>query len=277
MTRPVNRLDSQFKLLRGQVKGGKVFTADEAARGLSVKRSSVYPILRTLTQEKRLRRVGRGYYAFASGQSNPGFEPALSDLATRAAFILRNEGIRFYVTGLDILAAYFDQVPVSYPPLIYLNKGSSDWAARALEQLSAAVVVNPKVGEVSIARSVRPDDLIIVRETAEFAFVSGFLATKEKAFVDIYYETTRGYYDFPLGDLAHILVTFFFRAELNPVRMIGAARRRRIEAETRYLLDSGFGIFNEMARPTVQLSRPVQDFVHTVRQLRHQTTHGQNR
>jgi hypothetical protein len=274
----VKYLDSKFELLRREIKEEKVFTVDEAARVLNLKRSSVYWILHNLTQEKQLRRVARGYYSIAFAQSSPGSEPALSNLAKRAASILTREGIRFYVTGLDILTAYFDQIPVSYPPLIYIDKGSSDWAARALEELSVPVVVNPKVGEVSIARSVRSaDDLVLVRETAEFAFVSGFLALQEKAFVDVYYEITRGYYDFPLGELAHILVTYFFRGKLNPVRMISAARRRRIEAETRYLLDCGFGIFNEAARPTVQLSRPVQDFIRSVRQLRNQTAHGQNR
>ena len=271
-------LDSKFNVLQNAIPKEKIFTIEEAERALNLKRSSVYWILHNLTQEGRLTRLGRGYYTVAFEQLRTNSEPSLSELAKKASAVLKQEGIRFYITGLDVLAEYFDQIPVSYPPLVYIDKGSSDWAARALQELGTPIILNPKNREVSIARAVRPDgSLIIVRETAEFAFVAGFVAVPEKAFVDVYYETTRAYYDFSLGDLAHILVTSFFRGKLNPVRMIGAARRRRIEAEIRYLLDSGFGIFSETARPTVQLSRPVQEFTRTVRQLRNQVVHGQNR
>lgn len=271
-------LDSKLDVLQRAIPREKIFTIGEAERALNLKKSSVYWIMHNLTQEGRLIRLGRGYYSVAFEQPSASSEPSLSELAKKASAVLKQEGIRFYVTGLDVLTEYFDQVPVSYPPLVYIDKGSSDWAARALEELETPIILNPKKREVSIARAVRPDDgLIIVRETAEFAFVTGFVAVPEKAFVDVYYETTRGYYDFSLGDLAHILVNSFFRGKLNPVRMIGAARRRRIEAEVRHLLDCGFGIFSETARQTVQLSRPVQEFVRTVRQLRNQVVHGQNR
>jgi uncharacterized protein DUF6577/putative AbiEi antitoxin of type IV toxin-antitoxin system len=277
-TRPLNYLNSKFELLQNSIPKEKIFTIEDAESALKLKRSSIYWILHNLADEKRLRRVARGYYVIASVRERPSGRPSISELAKKALAILSAQGIRFYVTGLDVLTEYFDQVPASYPPLFYIEKGSSDWAARALEKLGAPLVLNPKAGEVSIARSVRPDDrLIILRETAEFGFVSELFAEEEKAFVDVYYETTRGYYDFSVGDLAHILVTYFYRGKLNPVRMIGAARRRRIEGEIRHLLDSGFAMFNQAARPTVQLSRPVQEFIRTVRQLKDQAAHGQNR
>lgn len=269
--------ESKFRILRDATEG-KIFTVEEAARALDVKKSSASWILYALLREHRVIRVARGYYSVAPGPPASGPKPSLSHLALQVVKILQQEGINFYVTGLDILAPYFDQVPASYPPLVYIENGSSDWAAGALEHLDSPVMVNPRANEISVARAVRPGtDPVILRPTAEFAFVDGVLATTEKAFIDLYYEITRGYYEFPIGDLAHMLVAYYDRGLMNPVRMVGAARRRRIDAEVRYLLDVCFGMFHGRSRPTLRLSPPVQQFIRTVRKLRNQITHGQNR
>lgn len=256
----------------------KIFTAEEAAQALDVKKSSAYWILHNLVKTNALTRLSRGYYALTLARAGDVSSPSLSRLTTKVVANLRGEGIRFYVTGLDILTSFFDQVPASFPPLIYVERGSADWAIRSLANLEVPVLVNPKKGEISIARTMRTDvDPIIVRETAEFAFVSGFLASSEKAFVDIYYEITRGYYDFPTSDLAHMLINYYRRDNFNPVRMTGAARRRRIDREIRYMLDVCFGIFHERSSATIRLSQPVQQFIRAVQKIRSQEAHGQNR
>lgn len=274
----LNYRESKFEQLR-KVTEDRVFSVSDAERALNIERSSVHWLLHNLTAEKRLIRVARGYYAIAPEFTDGSTEPTLSLLAQKVVGLLKAEGLQFYVTGLDILGPYFDQVPATYPPLIYVEKGSSDWAVTALEQLKIPILVNPKRGDISIARSVRAADTepLVLRETAEFGSVSRQCASAEKAFVDLYYEITRGYYEFPLGDLAHMLVTFYFRGKLNPVRMLQAARRRRIELEIRYLLDAGLSMFHEPGRPTMRLSQPAQQFIRTIRKLRNQIAHGQNR
>ena len=268
--------DSQFEKLL-QIIDEKVFTPKEAAQALSIKKSSAYWLLHTLVRDQRLSRIARGYYTVAPDLRETGGAPSLSNLSQQIVSILRREGIEFYITGLDILTPFFDQMPASFPPLVYVQKGSSDWVLRSLTTIDAPVLVNPKKGEISIARIMRSGaDPIIVRETAEFSFTNGVLASTEKAFVDVYYEITRGYYEFSVGDLAHMLVAYETRGHLNPVRMIGAARRRRIDAEIRYMLDVCFGMFHKYARPTIRLSQPVQQFIHAVQKIRSEIAHGKN-
>jgi hypothetical protein len=270
-------LDFQLAKLSQAVED-KVFTVDEAARVLDVKKNSAYAILRNLFKTKGLNRVSRGYYALVAIQSAVLTTPFLSTPTANVVAKLRNEGIRFYVTGLDILTSFFDQVPFSFPPLIYIERGSSDWALRSLADIDVPVLVNPKQGVISIARTMRSDvDPIILCETAEFAFVSGYLASTEKAFVDIYYEVTRGYYDFPVVDLAHMLINYYRIAPFNPVHMTGAARRRRIDREIRYMLDVCFVIFHGRRQPTIRLSESVQQFIRAVQKIRYQEAYGQNR
>ena len=269
--------DPKFNQLL-KIVGERVFTPGEVAQALAIKKSSAYWLLHTLVQEQRLSRIARGYYTVASDLTGNRDAPPLSHLAQQIVSKLRREGIEFYVTGLDILAPFFDQVPASFPPLVYIQKGSSDWVLRSLMTIDAPILVNPKKSEISIARSMRSgSDPIIVRETAEFSFTNGVIASTEKAFVDLYYEITRGYYEFPVGELAHILVAYEKRGQLNPVRMIGAARRRRIDAEIRYMLDVCFGMFQERARSTIRLSQPVQQFIHAVQKIRSEMSHGKNR
>lgn len=273
----VANLDSQLARL-SEIIEEKIFTVEEAARALNVKKSSAYWVLHNLVKTNGLTRISRGYYALVPVRTEDASSPSLSRLTTKVVANLRGEGIRFYVTGLDILTSFFDQVPASFPPLIYVERGSADWAIGSLANLEVPVLVNPKKGEISIARTMRTDvDPIILRETAEFAFVSGFLASSEKAFVDIYYEITRGYYNFPISDLAHMLINYYRRAHFNPVRMTGAARRRRIDREIRYILDVCFGIFHERSSATIRLSQSVQQFIRAVQKIRSQEAHGQNR
>ena len=268
--------DSKFARLL-QIVDDKVFTPEEVAQALSIKKSSAYWLLHTLVRDQRLSRIARGYYTVAQDLRGQGDAPTLSQLAQQIVSKLRREGIQFYITGLDILTPFFDQMPASFPPLVYVQKGSSDWVLRLLTTINAPILINPKRGEISIARTMRSGtDPIIVRDTAEFSFVNGVLATNEKAFVDVYYEITRGYYEFPIGDLAHILVAFETRGRLNPVRMVGAARRRRIDTEIRYMLDVCFGMFHEHARTDLRLSQPVQQLIHAVQKIRSEIAHGKN-
>jgi hypothetical protein len=273
----VTNLDSKFVKL-SEIVDKTIFTADEAARALDVKKSSAYWILHNLVKRRHLNRVSRGYYAVVPSSPVAISAPSLSRLAAQIVATLHSEGIRFYVTGLDILTSFFDQVPASFPPLIYVEAGSADWASRSLEGIAVPILVNPKKGEISIARTMRSDvDPVIVRETAEFALVNGFLASTEKAFIDVYYEITRGYYEFPVNDLAHMLINYYRRGQLNPIRMVSAARRRRIDREVRYMLDVCFGVFHERSLPTIRLSQSVQQFIRAVQKICNQEAHGQNR
>jgi predicted transcriptional regulator of viral defense system len=126
----VTDLDSKFAKL-SEIVDKTIFTADEAARALDVKKSSAYWILHNLVKRRHLNRVSRGYYAVVPSSPVAVSAPSLSRLAAQIVANLHCEGIRFYVTGLDILTSFFDQVPASFPPLIYVEAGSADWASRS--------------------------------------------------------------------------------------------------------------------------------------------------
>ena len=100
------------------------------------------------------------------------------------------------------------------------------------------------------------------------------MATREKALVDIYFEVSREYYPFPLSEVAHVLVNFSFHGDLNIVRLLNAARRRRIEKEMRYVLIRGLGLLHEASK--VEVSEGVREFGKMVRQLRNEVVHGKH-
>jgi hypothetical protein len=269
-------LDTKQRVLKKELGGDEVFTVADAERALELKRSSIYWILYNLTQRGQLERIGKGYYRFPL--SSPVSTRAGTYLSATAQIVLdrlEKEGLNFFITGLDILTSYFDQLPSSYPPIVYVEKGSSDWATRVLQNLDQPVLVDPRSEDIELARRVRPSvEPIIVRETADLAFGQGHLATREKAFLDIYFEVTRGYYPFPLGDVAHVLVNFSFHGDLNIVRLLNAGRRRRIEKEIRYILIHGLSLLHETSH--IQVSAAVGRFAKMVRELRNEVVHGKH-
>ena len=269
-------LDTKHGVLKSHLGGEKAFTVANAQRALQLKRSSIYWILYNLTERGQLERIGKGYYRFPPlSQLSIRSGTYLSATAQRVLDRLEKEGLNFFVTGLDILTSYFDQLPSSYAPLVYVEKGSSDWATRVLQSLDLPVLVDPRSGDIDLARRVRPGvEPIIVRETAELGFSQGHLATREKALVDIYFEVSRGYYPFPLSEAAHVLVNFSFHGDLNIVRLLNAARRRRIEKEMRYILIRGLGLLHEASE--VEVSEGVREFSKMVRQLRNEVVHGKH-
>jgi hypothetical protein len=269
-------LDTKYGVLKSHLGGEEAFTVAEAERALQLKRSSIYWILYNLTDRGQLERIGKGYYRFPPlAQSSIRTGTYLSATAQNVLDRLEKEGLNFFITGLDILTSYFDQLPSSYPPLVYVEKGSSDWATRVLQSLEQPILVDPRSADVDLARRVRPGvEPVVVRETAELAFGQGHLATREKALVDIYFEVSRGYYPFPLSEVAHVLVNFSFHGDLNLVRLLNAARRRRIEKEIRYILIRGLGLLHETS--DVEVNEAVSGFAKMVRQLRNEVVHGKH-
>jgi len=217
--------------------GDHPFTVGEAQQTFLVSRDLTYKILQELTGRGLLRRLGRGVYAIADDKSAIQPATSFSEAIRKACTALSSEGIHFFVTGLDILLPFTQHLLVRYPHLIYVERGSGEWARHTLVTQGYKVALDPGEEALELALDLAADEpLIILRETAQFYGAEAGKARPEKALVDLYFEVTRAGYPLSLNEVGRIFFHFLRQGRVNYSRLLHAARRRGLEAEMRRIL-----------------------------------------
>jgi len=216
--------------------GDGAFTTEDACRALSISKPLVHTVLHELSRRGSIRRVGKGVYVLASGGR---VEPSmgLPGAVEKIGSILRSQGLRFLITGLDLLLPFVHHLPVRYPHLVCVNRGSGEWAKDELLKSGFKALLEPRRGEIALGLDLAAgSELAIIRETSNFYAVEGEVASLERALIDLYFEATRGDYPVPVGEVGRILYNALKGATINYSRLLRCARRRRIEAEVRTIL-----------------------------------------
>jgi len=214
--------------------GDHPFTAGEAHQTFSVSR---YKVLQELTKRGLLRRLGRGVYAIDDDNSAIQPTASLSEAIREACAALASEGIRFFVTGLDILLPFTQHLLVRYPHLIYVERGAGEWAKHTLATQGYKVALDPSEEALQLALDLAADEhLIVLRETAQFYGAEAGRAEPEKALVDLYFEVTRAGYPLSLTEVGRIFFHFLRQGHVSYSRLLHAARRRGLETEMRRIL-----------------------------------------
>lgn len=80
-------------------------------------------------------------------------------------------------------------------------------------------------------------ELVILREKASRLASKDSIATLERAFVDLYFETTRELIPFSVQELAHIFVNMRAALSINNAAMVRYAHERTISREIRDIVD----------------------------------------
>ncbi|HID85928.1 MAG TPA: hypothetical protein EYP55_00945, partial [Anaerolineae bacterium] len=218
--------------------GDQPFTAQEAKEALPVSKSFLFKILHELVKEGHLTRLGRGIYAFDGSKRE--LAVSLSETGRKIHQALYPEGIDFAITGLDVLLTFTHHLLVRFPHLVYVQRGSAEWARETLRQEDFACLVEPTEREIRIGLELAEEsELVILRETSDLYAVTRGVASVERALVDLYFESTRRGYPIPVSEVGRILFDALRSTRINYTRLLRWAMRRGIDAEIRDAL-AGF-------------------------------------
>ena len=122
--------------------------------------------------------------------------------------------------------------------LIYVIKGSGEFAVFALREAGMRALLNPTKNELAMAlENFNERDIFIIREFSELLGNINGLASLERALVDLYFETTRDKIPFPKEEVGRIFLNVLRKEPISYSRLIGFANRRGIGKEIRAILE----------------------------------------
>jgi hypothetical protein len=152
---------------------------------------------------------------------------------------MRNEGVSFVVTGMDILLPFVQHQPSRMLHLIYTAPGAGTWAQSLLKDSGFTPVLEPTRQEIEKILEIVPDtkELVILREKSSQLAANNSLATIERAFVDLYVEATRELIPFSVQEVAYIFLNMKSSVSLNTAQMLRYAHERSIRNEIQEILD----------------------------------------
>lgn len=149
--------------------GDHSFTVGGAHQTLPVSRDLTCKILQELTDRGPLRRLGLGVYAVAGDESRIQLAASFSQAIREACVALSSQGIRFFVTGWDVLLPFTQHLLVRYPHLVYVERGAGEWAKHTLVTQDYKGALDPGEEALELALDLAADEpLIILRETTQF-------------------------------------------------------------------------------------------------------------
>jgi hypothetical protein len=229
--------DINLERLKNKFSRNRQFSIDDVVRILETKRSTALWFLSNLSRSGRITRIGRGIYTFDEKNILYRFPRLSNDLST-AINKLRNEGISFVVTGMDILLPFVQHQPSRILHHIYTAVGAGTWAQSLLKDFEFTPVLNPSRQEIEKILEIAPDtkEIIILREKSSRIASANSLATIERAFVDLYMESTRGLIPFSVQEVAFIFINMKSSIIMNTAQMLRYAHDRSISDEINQIL-----------------------------------------
>lgn len=195
-------------------------------------KEEIIKALRRLLREKKIDRIGWSLYSTQVSGTEPVIH--LSDEMESIRVLLNDNGINFLITGLDILQEYVNLIPKRVLHLIYVVKGSGEYAKDIIQKkMNLICYLNPSRKEVKSLFATIESDIIVVREVGDSSieYHKEGVAIIEKAIVDLYFETTRRRIPFEASEMAYILKNTLPRVKIDYKRLLRAAARRNIQSE----------------------------------------------
>ena len=207
-----------------------------------------------------LKRIGKGKYA-ANG--NMEFErPIYSLLAGKINRILEETGLRYFISGLDVLLKYMQHVPDNFPVMLFVDKYSKDEIGGILLQNQITIIDYDEIKKGSIFSKLNIlNEFAIIYKTENLDYSTDGFATRERAFVDLYYEVTRREYPVSIQELVRIYVNITSAGALDKKLLIKIGSLRGIHYDIRFIVESKH--INKAAFDFVNMIRGVRsnDFI----------------
>ena len=155
----------------------------------------------------------------------------IPELSRTAFDVLSKAGYEFYLSGLDCLNGLGMKVDGAYP-VIVCTRGK-DVKNVQLELMRAMdFAMTEDENQLLLDENLKRRIQFVVLPSSDFSLQKQGFAYQEKAFVDLYYATTRLEYPLPVEELPHLLSII----NPNPYRFRLATKDRRLSSELNFLL-----------------------------------------
>jgi hypothetical protein len=203
--------------------------------------------------------VWRGVYTF-SRTLNTKITVELSEAGKAIEERLRKGGTPFVVTGLDVLMGFVQHQPERILHIVYTAEGTTDWVQSNLRGEKLIPLIDPSKAEIENVLASSDNEVVIIRQRYSPIAVYENRATKERAFVDLYYETTRELIPFPLQEVAYIFENMRATSLINSVQMIRYAHERKLDSEIRSIWEfpKGKAVTKRQVRSFLAALRAIQ-------------------
>lgn len=214
--------------------GDRQFGIDDLAKALGVKASSAYWIMREMIKSRRAVRILRGAYKLAEAKE---VAPPKEVERMRQHFISALTR-RFAFTGLSILEPFIHHMPYTIIYLLFVEPGSSEEFKHEIKAPNGtAVLINPALNEIEVMlNNTGIKKMTVIRENNYFYSSKNGLASIESAFVDLFFEVTRGKIPFIKTDLEEIFKSLALNSMVNYSRLLKYAKIRGIKDEIKSFL-----------------------------------------
>jgi hypothetical protein len=216
-------------------------------------KGTIHRVLHDLVKNGRIERLGRGTYRVKSNDIKGNEKTAVidwmaySDRLTvklvpgspmEAKELLHSKGIEFMITGEVVFYRYIHNLPKRLIELVYVVKGSGEYAVSTLREAGLRALLNPTRNEISMAlESFSERDLFVIREFSELTGNFNGFASMERALVDLYFETTRNRIPTPKEEVARIFLNVLEREPISYSRLLAFGARRGVGNEIRGILN----------------------------------------
>jgi len=210
--------------------GKKIFYAADAVKELDYSATLVYNALSVLAKSGKLEKAGRGIYKIKKGEETH-IKPALAGGMEGCRKSLLNK-VSFMITGPSVLISYVHLLPRRMLHLIYVLRGSGEYAADILSKKDKKALLNPDLGEINTALSLTGiEDIIILREVSDLYGSKDGVASIERALVDLYFESTRREMPFSTAETGQIIFNALRHAGVDISKLGKCASKRGIRKE----------------------------------------------
>jgi Fe2+ or Zn2+ uptake regulation protein len=228
---------------------GNSFNTKDAFEVLNAKKGyskgTVYRILHDLNNEGLIERLGRGIYrihTIVEIKENISVSDKIEVVVIpgplmKAKKLLNEKGIEFMITGESVLYRFHHHLPRRLIHLIYVIKGSGEYAVISLKEIGLRAILNPKLSEISMALdNFSERDFFVIREfSVLYGNVNG-MASLERALVDLYFESTRKKIPYSEEEVGRIFSKVLRNERINISNLFMLASKRGIKDEIKVLL-----------------------------------------
>ena len=232
-------LEEKHRLLRDAFSEQPSFATDDVlALYPEANRNTINWTLSKLAAEGKIRRIRTGVYSFLLNEP-AGNGIVLSTDAERIDEILAEEGFEYYISGADILSKYMHHVPEHYPVILFVEKAARDGVSDILRRNGIAVTdASDFERQYQNLAYFKSGVIAVLYLTDNFDYALKGLATKEKAFVDLFYAISRNGYPISLNELARMYQNMARQGAIDKKKMIAAASRRSLQHDIRLIAEN---------------------------------------
>lgn len=231
-------LEKKFELIQNSFAGQDFFKVEDVQSILiDISKATLYWYLSKMVDKGYIKRIGKGKYTV---NKNLGLErPIYSHLADIVNRILEETGFRYFISGLDVLLKYMQHVPDNFPVMLFVDKFSKEEIEGILLQNQITVIDTDEIKRGTLLSKLNIlNEFVIIYKTENLDYSTDGFATRERAFVDLYYEVTRREYPVSIQELVRTYVNMISAGALDKKLLIKVANLRGIHYDIRFIIES---------------------------------------